>query len=387
MVSRRTFLGVGAWILSGAGPAGVGRAEGANAGAVPFTFWHDDTILLPATVNGIRTSALLDTGSPFCVLNSAFASSAGIELGDSDRHFSGPGGHFRGVATRTFPIDVGGKPFTVTSGYVADLTGVSQAMGRTIGFIIGQDFLNSLVLDLHCGRQIFRVLDRGASIDLTGLVEWRLGLSARRARTVLVSLNGQTAIHAVVDTGNANALLISGEYADASGLSALQGSTALAATASGVTTTRLVTVDRLSVGGTTISNVPGEIFRTWSATDTPINLGLPLLAADRLVLDLGSDRLFRSDEVSASFIRRDRSGLGLATQPDRLNVVHVATGSPAHDTGWREGESIIAVNGRPIDTGYESGELWRWRYQPAGTVVALTLIDRTVRQLELRDYY
>ncbi|KAE8238811.1 hypothetical protein A4X03_0g8766 [Tilletia caries] len=135
-----------------------------------------------------------------------------------------------------------------------------------------------------------------------------------------------------------------------------------------------------------MADVPAEIFENWTADGSPANIGMPLLAGRRLVFDFGHDRIWRSQSTAAS-LRRDRSGLGIAAEVDRLVVVHVASGSPAMAGGWKRDEQIFEVDGQRIGPSYNSGDLWRWRFRPAGTLVSLKMKDGSVRFLRLGDYY
>ncbi len=84
--------------------------------------------------------------------------------------------------------------------------------------------------------------------------------------------------------------------------------------------------------------------------------------------------------------RKDRTGLALVIRPDRLVVAHVAPGSPAEAARWRVGEEIVSINGRAIDAAYNASDLWKWRYQPSGTKVRMTMSHGEVRHLVLADY-
>jgi S1-C subfamily serine protease len=88
-----------------------------------------------------------------------------------------------------------------------------------------------------------------------------------------------------------------------------------------------------------------------------------------------------------SLMLKERSGLGVAASPNGLTVAHVASGSPAAAGGWTTGERIVAINGQRVDASYTRGSLWRWRFQPAGHVVSLTLADGHERKITLDDYY
>jgi hypothetical protein len=56
-------------------------------------------------------------------------------------------------------------------------------------------------------------------------------------------------------------------------------------------------------------------------------------------------------------------------------------------SGWSIGDQIVRIDGRPINASYTRGELWRWRFLPAGTHVRLVDGSGIVRRLTLADYY
>ena len=45
------------------------------------------------------------------------------------------------------------------------------------------------------------------------------------------------------------------------------------------------------------------------------------------------------------------------------------------------------INGRSISDDYWTGDLWRWPYAAAGSVVRLTLADGREMELTLADFY
>nr|WP_244309894.1 aspartyl protease family protein [Sphingobium fuliginis] len=224
----------------------------------------------------------------------------------------------------------------------------------------------------------------GSRYVKTGGTDARKG--PRQEPTIEIEIEGNAPVTATVDTGNSSPLLLSAAYADEVGLLSRNSSTSLSATASGLSTNRLVTVNRVRMGHLAATDVPTEIYATWTANGSPANIGMPMLAGRRLVFDFGQDRLWRSPSTAVP-LRRDRSGLGITVKPDRLVVVHVAYGSPAQAAGWRLDEQIIEVNGQRVGPSYNSGDLWRWRFQPAGTGVDLKLADGAVRYLRLGEYY
>jgi S1-C subfamily serine protease len=72
---------------------------------------------------------------------------------------------------------------------------------------------------------------------------------------------------------------------------------------------------------------------------------------------------------------------------DRLKVTYASPGSPAEAAGWKKGEEITAIDGRPITAAFHGSELSRWRFGPAGKTVSFTLADGSKRSLTLKDYF
>jgi C-terminal processing protease CtpA/Prc len=84
---------------------------------------------------------------------------------------------------------------------------------------------------------------------------------------------------------------------------------------------------------------------------------------------------------------RSTSGLLLALAGERLRVLHVMRGSPAAAAGWREGDSICAVDGTRIGPAYARSPLAGWPAGPAGRTVTLDDCTGTRRTLTLRRFY
>jgi C-terminal processing protease CtpA/Prc len=68
-------------------------------------------------------------------------------------------------------------------------------------------------------------------------------------------------------------------------------------------------------------------------------------------------------------------------------VLLVAPGSPAAETGWKQGDEITAIDGQKIGPAYSGSPLSRWARGPAGSEVTLTLADGSTRKLTLADYF
>lgn len=353
---------------------------------MPFLFWHEDTILVPITVNGLSTAAIVDSAAAVSVIDPSFSDTAKVPVSSVSQALAGPGGKFQAPRSGAFQLSIGDISISLSWAARIDLSQLSRAMNRPIGFVLGQDILRKHLFDFRFDTSSFTVSPHGATLDTSTLVELPLARGPRQEPMIEIEIEARAPVSAAVDTGNANPLLLSAAYADEVGLSSKRSSTGLSVTASGLSMNQLVTVDRVRMGHLEASDVPTEIFGLWTADGSPANIGMPLLAAQRLVFDFGHDRIWRSASAAGQ-LRRDRSGLGIAAEPDRLVVVHVASGSPALAGGWKKDEQIAAVDGQRVAPSYSSGDLWRWRFRPAGTLVDLELSDGSVRHLRLDDYY
>lgn len=355
----------------------------------PFLFWHKDTLVLPVKINGVDARAILDTGAARSVVDPGFAGAMGIATADGGYGMVAPGGSAQVRKAEPIRVAIGRAEFMIVSAAISDLSAVSTAMGWPIGCILGQELFTRYIVDIRFDEQFLTVHSPETYAPPAKFLEHEARSGKEGQRTIAISVEGQAPVEAMIDSGSSSPLLLSAVYAETIGLKARRGSTSLSATGKGVMTTKMVTVRQLEVGGLLGRAVPTKLYDEWPLTHAPAIIGLPLLAAaGRLIVDFSGNRIWlppTSKRLPA--MRRDRSGLGLVAKPDRLVVVHVAEGSPVATGGWRKDDAIIEVNGERIDSSYNSGRLWRWRYQPAGTNVRLKLIDGSIRSIKLDDYF
>ncbi len=228
--------------------------------------------------------------------------------------------------------------------------------------------------------------------DLAGIVvqEVALTFGARGEPTLQIAVEGRPSCAAVLDLGTSAALTMSRAYATANDLlRAKRTSNAVFATAAGTFVSTSVMADAIDLAGVRMHALPAEVVDAWISPEVPAVVGLPVLRRFRLVFDYERSRIWMSPdqaEISKPF-PEDHAGLGLARDGDHLVVKHVAVGSPAAAGGWREGEVIVAVDGRSIREAYADEEVRKWRNREPGTRVILTLAGGDRRELVLADYY
>lgn len=380
------------WALVAAAPAlaqtqaPTPPAAVAGAHAVDFEFIQGRQILFPILVNGRPAEAWLDSGASATVLDAAFARELGVEMLDVPVRAQGVAGRVQGARLARADLQVGDLGMTGRRVAVMDLAAVSRVVQRPVQVILGRDIFDNAVVDIDFTAREITFLPRqgfqppsAAPLPLT---------ASGNLRSFPVSLDG-TAAAAILDLGNAGALLLDRDFAEARGLLAgRRTSTQLSVGADGPRESAIFSLDRVQVGGLSFDGVPTTA-TTGLTSHAPANVGLAILSRFHMTVDFAGDRLWLQPypgAASAPF-RKNRAGIAVAPQAGRLLVTHVAAGSPALAAGWRVGEMITAIDGRPITPDYSSSELSRWNAGPPGKVVALTLADGSRRLIRLADYY
>ena len=197
-----------------------------------------------------------------------------------------------------------------------------------------------------------------------------------------MTVEGDADLPAQFDLGSQSPLVAQAAFAQARGwLSGRPTSTWIAATVAGVREERTATLRSVALAGFTLPPAPLETVATWDRPELPLVVGLPVLSRFHLMTDYARDRLWLAADAEALArpFRKDRSGLTVRAAAGGLEVLHVAAGGPAARGGWRVGERITAVDGRPPGRSLSDG--------PVGRVLTLTLADGERRTLTLADYF
>lgn len=348
-----------------------------------------DTPLIAAQVRGLPVRALLDSGSGATVISTTLAEKIG--LGRGEKALVG-GLSDKAAVQLVRDVDVQlahvtrRLPFVI----VADLASASAGFGRPIDMLLGVDAFTDNCVALDFANSRFSV---AKSESFQGGQDWKavaLEHGPKQELFIRASVAGLPPVPLMIDLGSSTALMLSTAYARDQGL--LKGrlmSTAAIGGLDGIRTNDALTIPDINIQGLRVSSIPSLGMREWFVTSTVGNIGLPLLAQFDVVFDVSAGFVWLRPVNPAHRLPmlKDRSGLGFAASPVGLTIVHVATNSPAQRAGWVAGDRIAAVNGHPVDANYTHGELWRWRFAPATTVVKLTMATGTVRDLTLSDYY
>jgi hypothetical protein len=357
-----------------------------------FEFFDDQRIFIPSTVNGHPVNLILDSGAGISVLDSAFAKSVNIEGGGSIG-VMGVGGNSTMQLAHNLQIKMGGLTLSPITAGLIDLSGVSADMGHPLPLVLGKEVLNQLVIDIDFQHHKIAFRDPHDFSGPPGAVRLELGRHSDN-HTVPVSVEGAAPVPFDFDLGNGSPLIVYAAYRDSAHL--LDGkpqSLTLTGGVGGAKPDKLATVRSISLGGVQMTQIPAafpDVGNDAVSSDRAAgNIGLPVFKRFRLMTDYPHNALWLIPNASALAepFPKHRSGLNVTPAGDRLKVLLVAPGSPAAQSGWKEGDEITAINGQKVSSAYPGSPLSWWAEGPAGTEVTLSLADGSTRKLTLKDYF
>lgn len=354
----------------------------------PLEIGTSDLPLVSAQVRTVPVRAVLDSGSGASIISTTLAAKLG--LNGERRMISGLSAKAPVLLVRDIEVQLARETRRLPFAVVADLSAISAAFGRAIDMLLGADMFTGSCIALDFASRRLAVAKSG---KFAAGPDWKrvvLGRGSKQELLIRASVAGLPPVPLMLDLGSSAALMLSSAYARDQGLMTGKPiSTAALGGVGGVKTNDIFTISDVKIEGLGASNIPTLGMRSWLGTSTVGNIGLPLIAQFDVVFDVTAGFVwFRPLEPRHRLpMLKDHSGLGTATAPTALTVVHVAANSPAEKGGWAIGERIVTVNGHPIDADYTHGTLWHWRYGPAGTHIRLGLEAGTTRDLELADYF
>jgi hypothetical protein len=367
-------------------------AGNTDTGWIPFEFYNQEQIFVPATVNGRKLSLILDTGADISILDQATASGIGVSLSGA-LPVGGTGGQATMQLASGVTVTIGNLALSDITAGVMDLSGMAGQLGHAMPMILGKEIFNELIVDLDFPNRRIAFHDPGHFAVPAGAVRVALGRHGEN-RTVPVSIEGREPIDFDFDLGNNSPVIIYPHYRDSARLLAQRRqSRSLSAGVGGIFSPACATLASITIGGLGLADVPADFPEpadsALNSDRSGGNIGLPVFSRFRLVTDYARDAIWlvRDGNAAARPFPRNRAGLIATAVGDRLRVLLVAPGSPAEQDGWKQGAEIVAVDGHPIDAGYRASPQSQWTTQAAGTRVALTLADGSTRTLVLADYF
>jgi len=375
------------------GPATPTFPAGAKStGWIHFDFRDRKSIFIPAQVNGKPTMVLLANGLPVPMLDRSFATALGLHIEPASAG-SGPANSSAPASVRDLHIEIGNLLLDEPKASVTDFGPLARSMGHPLPLLLGDNAFAGLVVELDFEHQ--RLAIRAPSADPEcggGGVSLPL-LSAQGEHLVPASVEGAPDAEFELGLGNSGYTLLYASYYHPHHL--LQGRTLsarLAGGSGGFFREPVGILHKVRFAGVTFADLPAA-FIPATQTGTPSDqiagdLGLPLLSRFRLLIDYAHDRV-----CAVPYLRqrptpfpKDRLGLSLRPDGSRLNVRFVAPHSPAEQAGFRSGEKIASINGRPTSA-WQQAQLVDLGYAAKGTRLTFIMADGRVRSVVLATYF
>jgi PDZ domain len=264
-------------------------------------------------------------------VTASVAGSAGTFLVDSGAHQTRLAPEIAGEHATEVDMFVGPVPFGPHDVSVGPLDGSARFLGRTIDGIVGYELLEQYVVTVDYAAHELAFYDPAHAP--TGGDAIPITLGEHQALADVVLHDGANAVAATlnVDTTNPAGVELTTQFVADHRL--LAGAPKLA---------RLTAI---RIGSVTLGPL---VIETRASAGT---LGAGLLQQFAVTFDYPHHRLLLVGREHPPALAADRSGLVIATfagDLTRCEVIAVAPGSPAANSGIEVGEEIAAINGVPF---------------------------------------
>jgi hypothetical protein len=328
-ITRRTAFGLAALA------AGCRRAPSVAVGEAAFQDGHPH-IVVPVTIAGLSCLAVLDNGAP----------TSGLDLGFAAAH--GLGGPPRNLSSAMMLGGLG-VPAEVL---IDDLSEMPIATELPVFAIAGMDVFRRYAVGLTFDDSQVSLYERAGFAPPADARPAAITMAARREPALDIVIDNGPTVRAVVDLGCSAPLLVSPAFAKAHDL----GRGRLSSTRQGVVSeqgglalriSRLTSVDRVSLAGRTVRDVPVSIMPDEAGPFAlyDVILGLPLLRCFDLWLSLPEQIWMRATPRLLQPLERRFTGIQAKPVTEGLAIRHVAEASPAQVVGLKTGDVIAAIDG------------------------------------------
>jgi hypothetical protein len=383
------------------GPASIEAAASAHkvtfesgassTGWIDFEYQGGKNIFIPARINGHETKVLLVTGLPVSDIDNTFAASIGLRLESTSRS-SSPAERRPAKLVNGLTIRIGNLTLRNTSASVVSLTALSDHIGHALPFMLGDDAFNGLAVDIDFAHHRIAFSDPAHQIKPEGAIEVPL-TRIEDTPLVPVSIEGAAPAEFEMGIGNAGDILVYQSYYEPHKL--LQGrrlSKRLGIGSGGIVPEPTGVLKRAEFAGFTFTDMPAAFVPSSVAgTRSDViagDLGLPVLARFRLIIDYPHGRLYAIPDSSVLHdpFAKDRLGLWLNRKDADVVVEFVAPDSPSWGAGLKIGDKVALIDGKTARALSET-DLAGLRYRASGTYLVFTLQNGNSRRVKLADYF
>jgi hypothetical protein len=327
------------------------------AHVVPFAL---DQGLIFVEVGGERFARkrfAVDTGAQVTHLTAELAAEAGLPLlGQRILLGSGPSA----VEARSLPplrLLVGGMRVLASDAIAAPAEPAFGALYRTLGRrfdgILGYSLFAAWVVEIDYEARELRFYDRASyGAPPEGALPLRIVDRHPYVDATMWLADGSALpANLEIDTGSANPLSFTAQFAAATRLSERVGPTLGSATkgVGGTATSLLARVRRLDLGALAIERPIAAVQLVPGAAPVPADgrIGGDILRRFTVTLDYAGGWIrFAPNAAFGEPFETDMSGITLAASPSALAVTGVLPGTAGADAGLRVGDRIVAIDGR-----------------------------------------
>lgn len=364
-------------------------AADAEARWIPFQLTPGNQIRFAMTIDGRSVTAILDTGVSFTLLSqtSPLAVKGKVRPGGQASAIGGA------VAIGWMPtrsLALGGLSRKGGGVAVAPLPALATGDATAVDILVGRDLLAGHALDIDYAAKRFRLIASGR-MPFTGASAPLTVSPERRVYESVVGLGAAKLSPVIVDTGDGSALTVTQAAWRSARLTSLPTTTAIGFGLAGPSVNDLAIAPTVRLGTLTAREVEVRIEPRLGFSESvgvAGRIGSGFLQRYRVLLDPGAGRMILSPGPQADApAPRSTVGLLLGVASDRLRVLHVMRGSPADKSGWREGDTICAIDGQPVPRDYVESPLARWTIGKPGTTVTLRTCDGEDRRLTRARFY
>lgn len=387
------LLAIGRLGSAGAAPMHLPKfSNGASStGWINFDFRDGKDIFIPAKVNGHEAEVLLANGLSTPDIDKGFAASIGVlhtagSVAAQEKHRD------TDDEIHDVQIQIGNLTLPETNASVADFAALTRHLGHPVPLLLGDNAFDGLVMDIDFAHHRLALRDPSKLQIPAGAAKVPI-IRAEGNFLIPFSIEGAAPVDFELGLGNSGDLLVYQSYYEAHKL--LEGrrlSKRLGIGSGGIVPEPIGTLRSAQFAGFRFENmpaafIPASLAGTESSTIAG-DLGLPLLARFRLIIDYSHNWLYAipyADSIHEPF-PKDRLGLWLNKKDSGLTVEFIAPDSPASSVGFSIGDQVAQIDGRAAQAWSEMA-LADLRYRPNGSSLVFTMEDGSVRRVKLADYF
>ncbi len=326
--------------------------DGGTSVEVPFEL-IERHLFLGVTMDCETSLWVLDTGASMSVMDSGLVAKLGLTT-EGNMKGQGAGNAVDVTFVEMPPFSAPGVEFDSQKAAVIDIASLfRQTSGMEIGGILGYDFLSRFVTRVDYANEMLTLYDpESFEYEGDGVL---LDAPLRGGTfTVPVTVDGEHGGLWSVDLG-AGGSSFHYPYARDHGLLERGGIDAVGFGAGGRMARRVSLFETVEMAGFSLDDprlsVPaGETVGAFGSGEITGNLGNTLFRNFVLTLDYERQQMIveKGENFGYDF-PEDKSGLQIWMPEDDLEVLHVASGTPADEAGFEMGDLITTVNDIGVD--------------------------------------